>query len=164
MTDVQNEPAATDESELEDGQEICPVCGAVNWPGAEDVCSHYLWNHWDNEIIWAIPSGSDLVQLAMDFVNAIHEATYDDKIAYVLTALSAAGQTRYEALAKMGAELNLQAVLDHESIQVGKTVVTAAMIGGSGHSEYSSEPAEMWVEAELAKLKSALTVVRNVAD
>ena len=31
-----------EDSELEDGQEHCPYCRYLNWPGACDTCKHYF--------------------------------------------------------------------------------------------------------------------------
>ncbi|MBZ0267824.1 hypothetical protein K8I85_06700 [bacterium] len=35
----------------EDGQEVCPICRAVNEPGALSTCDHFLGTVWEGELI-----------------------------------------------------------------------------------------------------------------
>lgn len=39
--------------ELAEGEEICPICGAIGDPGSMTTCEHYIGSEWDGDIIWS---------------------------------------------------------------------------------------------------------------
>lgn len=61
-------------NKLEEGQEVCPVCRKVIWPGADDFCEHYLWTVWDGQIMWEITKATELLEQASAFLDLFEDA------------------------------------------------------------------------------------------
>lgn len=60
--------------ELEDGQEVCPFCNNIVWPGAMQYCDHYLWTRWDGQVIWEIDAASTLIEVASEIFDCLLDA------------------------------------------------------------------------------------------
>lgn len=154
--------AADDDEEMEDGEEPCPVCGKVIWPGAMVFCEHYIWTRWDGELIWEIDEARKLIDAASDFVELVEEAFEHEWLAAVVDVLIENGNVQLASLAQRPLSISSEEVLDHDWLMLGERKETGGMLSGDGSSEFVPRPAAEWTKARTASLQAAIALISKV--
>jgi hypothetical protein len=66
--------------ELDDGEEFCPICNAINNPGAAELeCGHFVALSWESELHWTHPMIDKLIK-EIEMIQEIianYEQIYD---------------------------------------------------------------------------------------
>lgn len=142
-----------DDSDLEDGQEICPICDRLNEPGADDACEHFVGSAWDGMLVWG-----DGVERFGSLWSTLRSAVEErPELAGSLTAELAAVVGRREGNGRADISQELwdlspsDALLQLIPVKSGPSVVTDGMLSGLGVSMYLRQP------EDLAALNAALS-------
>lgn len=150
------------ERELEEGEEYCPICERLNFPGAMDACEHYFGNCWDGEIMWSndafdvfSKAWSELVQMIEEEVGPVHE---DPLLFCKSVALQQQLSAEFlcEDLLQSRESSALEQLVEFSQ---GDCVETDGMLSGSGYSLYleSTQPVDQLV----ARIRAVIAAVRK---
>ena len=74
--------------ELDNGEEFCPICNAINNPGAAELeCDHFVALSWEGELFWTHPMIDKLIkeiELIQEIIvnreqisDTVHDQFYD---------------------------------------------------------------------------------------
>lgn len=138
--------------DLEEGQEVCPICNEVIMPGAGQFCQHYLWTRWDGEVIWEIKSASDLVRLSSDLWEQLCELEGDGDLNEVLDEVERQFK-QLISLARDASSVHPDDFISTGPLQSGTSRQTEGMVSGAGCSEFVPNSAEQWVDIKVDLLK-----------
>lgn len=141
------------ESDLDEGQEVCPICGQVICPGAVQFCDHYLWTRWDGQVIWEIPAASHLTKVASELMDYLFEV---DAEGWLQEALDQATDQHSNLIALVR---DVSAVSDEDlilpdSVVTGQRRETDGMLSGSGHSVFYLNSAKEWARSRAEQLRN----------
>ncbi|MBC2836519.1 hypothetical protein [Paragemmobacter straminiformis] len=153
--EIEDDPS----EELEEGQDICPVCRTLVWPGAMDYCQHYLWTRWDGQIIWPSSEAEGLLRIANDFVASVYDAEEGGWAALAYVALRDGGSPEAAEFVAQGYSLSTEDVADAPDTKIGKWRETDGMLSGSGVACFAPIAAAAWAERRSVALKTALAVI-----
>lgn len=141
------------ESDLDDGQEVCPICGQVICPGAVQYCDHYLWTRWDGQVIWEIPAASHLTKVASELVDYLFEV---DAEGWLHEALDQATDqhSNLVALVRDVSAVSDEDLILPEAAVAGQRRETDGMLSGSGHSVFCLNSAKDWARSRTEQLRN----------
>ena len=138
-----DEAADEDEvdEELTEGEERCPICGAVGSPGAMETCIHYVGGVWDGEILWS--GDFDEFSAGWGEVSALLEALVDAgaEVEGVIARVAEAGlDTELVEKADPWEWTDSSAVLELIDFSSGEYFVSDGMASGGGAHLYHENP------------------------
>ena len=146
--------------ELEDGQEVCPFCNNIVWPGAMQYCDHYLWTRWDGQVIWEIDAASTLIEVASEIFDCLLDA---EEEGWLQEALDQADEQfgKLVALARDPTAVSVDDFISPGWVLPGEWRETEGMLSGSGNSEFLSVPAEKWARLRTEHLKKFVRLIMS---
>lgn len=149
-------------SDLEDGQELCPICGATNFPGELEYCVHFVGAAWCGQMVWLEASWQGFWGALNEMVSLLEElelsAQDNDEL---LSQIEDNETANYASVALLGGEYSIYDVLNWPIFVPGRRVETKGMIGESGNTYYSREPANAFYGRETLYLEEVIRKLRS---
>jgi len=156
--------------ELEEGQEICPICGEINLPGACETCGHYVGMLWDGFPTWQVDGAAQYWDLCNLIVELILEEAGEDDTGIAKRAadrLQAVGAAHiFGAAADLGEELTTWFFIEEQPEIRLHGLITGGhtLMEGSGTSIYCEHPADQVFLRLVREAEFALATLQSLND
>lgn len=141
------------EIDLDESQEVCPICGQVICPGAVQYCDHYLWTRWDGQVIWEIAAASHLTKVASELMDYLFEVDEEGWLQEALDQATGQYGNLVALVRDVGAVSDEDLILPEEVV-VGQRRETDGMLSGSGHSVFYLNSAKEWARSRAEQLRN----------
>ena len=125
----------TEYQELEEGEELCPVCDFKGNPGECNVCEHFIGDLWDFDV--RLQKNSELLESKMSELQEQVESLceIDDFDDWVEKQTEKAKKIIESAA--LGERFKIE---EDDRILFGEEIVTDGMLGGEGYNLYCENP------------------------
>lgn len=125
--------------DLEQGEEYCPVCGRISFPGACKPCRHYVGGVWDGQIIHKTRHLENLVnawQEMSELRESFSEAGFDFDDCVVEMCKKFQIERDLGTVANYYDQGEGPAIQQLVSFYCGEDIITGGMLSGSGYNLY----------------------------
>ena len=124
-------------------EEVCPICGRANNPGALDSCDHFYGCMWDGDMIWNSTFEEEINEPWREIVDSVWVLEEASDTARIQKARRLAERLSvppcWLQLATLGGDA-FSAISELVEFQSGPTIVTDGMLSGEGYSLYLEDP------------------------
>lgn len=145
-------------------EEVCPICGRANSPGAVDSCGHIYGSMWDGDLIWNDSFEQEIGESWGEITDSLWELRKGGETTRIEKAKRLAEELSvppcWYKLATDG-EGAISAICKFIDFQSGPTIVTDGMLSGEGYSLYLEDPTEVLkLGKALARIARALNRIK----